>query len=363
MNSCDVMIVGGGTAGMSAAITAARTGAKTLLAEKCAEPGGQLRAGLNFPVCGLFDSSAQLLNGGLSRELYDRFNISPQRMGRVFVWPSPVQELLDGFNELMGAEKNLTVWTKCNVSDVQEVNGRITEVRMAGQTVRPGVVIDCSGDGTVVQKCSAEMICPEEGQLAGYSIRLNNVKDADEMLAVQVPYVLRRSELPDYLSFTSFALPGFLKLSVPPEISEKDLAQDAAAVIDVLRKKIPAFKTCQIAETSPCVLQREGTRLKGKYVLTEQDVLSGKTFSDGIARSAWPIEVWHRTHGQQLQYLPDGTCYDIPLRCLLSETVKNLLAAGRTISATSGALASSRVMGTCIALGEAAGRQAAEQYA
>lgn len=341
---------------MSAALSSARTGARTLLVEKRNELGGILRAGLNFPVCGLFDSNAELLNNGLSRELFESIDVAPERMGRVWVWPCPPKQLLGLFGELIAAEKNLTVLKNCAVEAVKEQDGRIVEV---GE-IRPQAVIDCSGDGAVIQHSSTEKLLPEKNTLAGYSVFFQGVENADEMLPVQVPYVLRKSALPDYLRFTTFAFPGYLKMSVPAEISDGQLQGDVAAVFQCLEKELPMFGKAKIVETSPYVLWREGVRLKGEYVLTKEDVLSGAKFDDAVARAAWPVEYWDAERGQQLEYLPDGAFYEIPGRSLKSPTIKNLLAAGRCISATSEALASARVMGTCIALGEAAGTAAVD---
>ena len=109
-------------------------------------------------------------------------------------------------------------------------------------------------------------------------------------------------------------------------------------------------------ETAPGPLARDGARLLGQYTLTAQDVLEARKFPDPAARSAWPVEFWDPETGPRYRYLPDGEFYEIPRRCLASERIANLFAAGGCISAETLALASVRVMGTCIALGEAAGR-------
>ena len=98
----------------------------------------------------------------------------------------------------------------------------------------------------------------------------------------------------------------------------------------------------------------------GRYELTRDDVLSGRKFDDAVARASWPIELWQEGHlGATYEYLEDGQTYDIPLRCLQARDVDNLFMAGRCMSATHDALGSARVIGTCLATGEAAGKAAA----
>ncbi len=356
---CDVLIVGGGIGGMSAAISAARCGASTLLLEKRPLLGGILRAGLTFPVCGLFDNDGALLNDGLSREIVSAVSVEPTRMGRVWVWPCLPSRLLDCFETRLFAESRLEIRMHTAVTAVREDAGRIVCVEAGDVSIHPKVVIECSGNGSVLQRCSAGTLDSNEELLGGYSVRLQGLKD-DSMLPIKVPHALRNTALPEYFQFTVFSAPDCLKLAVPPDIGETELQSGIAMLVDVLRNQVAAFEEAEIAETSPYVMQREGARLRGRYILDRGDVLSGRKFRDAAARCAWPIERWQLDAGQQLEYLPDGTFYEIPLRCLQSADMVNLLAAGRCLSATSEALASARVMGTCIATGEAAGKAAAE---
>ena len=95
--------------------------------------------------------------------------------------------------------------------------------------------------------------------------------------------------------------------------------------------------------------------MRGAYVLTEEDVCSARDFADAIVHNAWPIELWEESKGVIYRYLPDGQTHGIPLRCLQPEKgPANLLCAGAAISAKPAAAAAIRVMGVCMALGEAA---------
>ena len=108
-------------------------------------------------------------------------------------------------------------------------------------------------------------------------------------------------------------------------------------------------------------MDRDGRRLSGKYVLTADDVVGARKFDDPAARGAWPIEFWDQHKGPRYEYVPDDDWYEIPLRSLQSQSISNLLCAGRCISASTRALASTRVMGICMVLGEAAGVCAAKE--
>ena len=111
---------------------------------------------------------------------------------------------------------------------------------------------------------------------------------------------------------------------------------------------------------APQVGVRESRRVIGRYQLTRDDVLSGRKFDDAVARASWPIELWEEGRlGATYEYPDDGQTYDIPLRSLQARDVDNLFVAGRCMSATHEALGSARVIGTCLATGEAVGRAAA----
>ena len=124
---------------------------------------------------------------------------------------------------------------------------------------------------------------------------------------------------------------------------------------------LDSFQNSEIVEMSPHVVDREGPRLCGEYTLTSEDVLSAKRFPDGAVRNAWPIELWDRERGPSYQYLDPGDYHEIPLRSLKARDISNCWCAGRCISATREALASTRVIGTCLSLGEEAGREAARR--
>jgi hypothetical protein len=126
-----------------------------------------------------------------------------------------------------------------------------------------------------------------------------------------------------------------------------------------LKERVPAFHEVRREPGSSGIMEREGLRLRGLYTLTADDVLGARSFPDAAARSAWPIELWEPGRGPVYRYLDPGRFCEIPRRCLKAAAAANLFCAGRCISATREALGATRVMGCCLALGEAAGRAAA----
>jgi hypothetical protein len=125
-------------------------------------------------------------------------------------------------------------------------------------------------------------------------------------------------------------------------------------------KTMPPFARSFVSHTATQVGVRESRRVIGRYELTREDVLSARPFPDGVARGSWPIELWSDEQlGPTYEWLEDGQSYEIPLRSLESRDLDNLFVAGRCISATHEALGSARVIGTCLATGEAAGLAAA----
>ncbi len=383
-SSWDIAVIGGGGAGVAAAVTAARLGATTLLVECSGELGGTGLHGLHPFICGLYrnDPAAPfaLLNHGLAEEIVLRLDAlagvdGRHRRGRVEVHALRTPHYQRVLAELVAEQRGLRVALQTRLSATVMEGSRIERIRLAGADageVSAARVIDASGDGAVLQACAAGCEpANDERQLAGYCFRLLQVNDPGRMAAIRVPYVVRRAvergELTAELKYTTF-LPdesgteGICKLSLPTGIGMPEAKTRAHAwavgIHALLRREAPEFADSTLADVSPRVLERSGRSLEGAYRLDADDVLNGRRFDDGVVRGAWPIEFWDPVKGPSMQYLQPGDWYDVPTRCLRSARISNLYATGRCISATGRALASVRVMGTCLALGEAAARVA-----
>jgi hypothetical protein len=126
-----------------------------------------------------------------------------------------------------------------------------------------------------------------------------------------------------------------------------------------LRARVGGFERSYVLDTGVQVGVRETRHVVGDYTLTEEDVLAGRAFPDGIACGTFAIDI-HPPDGQRQIFTGSGRAvYEIPYRCLLPQGLDDLLVAGRCISATHAAFGSARVMATCMAIGQGAGTAAA----
>ncbi len=383
--ACDVLVTGGGVAGVSAAVAAARGGCRVVLIEKHATLGGTGVQGLLRTICGLYlngeTEPTDTLNAGFAREIVAKLRErSPhrtiQRVGKVFVLPVASADLEEVLESSCLNERDLTVLRESAVVAVITKSGSksISEVAVERngvlQRFLPRALIDCTGNGDLAFMAGAEfdLAPPEEIQMAGYTVRLRGGQAPDETLAIKVPFVLaeaaRDGKLSHLMRFTTFSHgdrpgEGFLKFSTQGtggRERELRMQEDVAKAMRVLTGRLPWFQDASIAGTSSGVLDREGRRIRGEYTLTGEDVLGARKFPDGVVKNSWPIELWDRGKGTIYRWVPRGDYYEVPFRCLKVKGFHNLLAAGRCISVTHEALGSVRVMGACIALGEAAGR-------
>jgi hypothetical protein len=394
----DVVVAGGGTAGIAAAVAAARAGARTLLLERYGFLGGMATAGMVGTVCGLYlfrpDRPPERLNDGLPGELADRIerlpgSEPPVRRGRTWVVPYVPHELAALSDELTTAEPGLDVRLHAYLTGVGVGGTAVESARFATwegvHEVACGALVDASGDAVAALAAGAPTEAPDPGarQLCSLVFTMQGVA-ADAIRGAAGLAILRQvgaaeaaGSLPpgsSDLSWRATTRPGevIAKLALHGvhgadgasgdwlTMAEQAGRRRVAALVAMLRGEVPAFAAAFVSHLAPQVGVRESRRVVGRYRLTRADVLGARRFADGVARAAWPIELWRDgAAGAQYDYLPDGAWYDVPLDCLRASALRNLLTAGRCLSGTSEALGSARVIGTCLATGAAAGREAA----
>ncbi len=397
----DVVVVGGGAAGLAAAVAAAGRGARTALAERYGFLGGMATAGMVSTICGLYRTSLsgppESLNEGFAETFARRLATmpgcgSPVRRGRTFVLPYTPFAFACVADEFTASAPNLDVYLHAHLVGVHTREGRIEGLRIATWErlleLAAGAVVDTSGDAVVAQGAgSATETAPvAERQLPSLVFVLQHV-DTDALgpgprvgLLRALAVAEREGRLPKGASNLALApspQPGEVvcKLTLSGIAEELPAGRDfltraeqegrkrALAVTGFL-KTMPPFARAFVSHAAPQVGVRESRRLIGRYQLTREDVLSGRKFGDAVARASWPIELWEEGRlGATHEYLEDGQSYDIPLRCLQARDVENLFVAGRCMSASHEALGSARVIGTCLATGEAVGMAAANQAA
>jgi hypothetical protein len=378
--TCDVLVVGAGISGIAAAISASRSQAKTILIEKNNFPGGIARDCQHQYLCGLYPK-----NSGIAKEIVLNLEkLNPKnrftRMGKLSAFSFKPKDLELTLRKLMLKEKNLKVLYNCTVTAVKKEKNSIILVKAVKKqlhlslNLKPRAIIDASGNGSIIKLSKAKYtLAPlNSRQLAGFTFQVCGLTGKSDLLPIKIPYYLaktpEKNHLPVYAKFTNFTYDtdkssGIIKLNLPAKnspLGAQEANKYATLIHAYLRKTLPEFKNSYINRISSGIHEREGLRLEGEYTLTKQDVLSARKFPQPIAKGYWPIEFWHPKSGPKIQYLKTNQFYQIPLGCLKSKGITNLFATGKCISATSQALASSRVMGTCIYLGEAAGKQAAK---
>ena len=381
-----VVVCGAGAAGSAAAIAAARAGAEVVLVEESPDVGGTVAGCLIHTIGGLFDGAGELLNGGLPAELTAALHrASPatgkRRIGRAWVLDADPEVYRRVVARWLAAS-GVRVLCATRVAGVRSVGGRVGAVTLdaAGGTheLRARAVVDTTGTAAVVRLLDPALVHPPADHSAGGLIlRVRGVAPgalapprgvavvralrgavADGLLPPECGHAwLDKGIQPDEV---------FLKLLVPipadwrarePELTAAACATGARAV-EFLRG-LSGFAAAHVHQAGRLGV-RDGGRARGEYTLTAADVRAGRRFPDAACRCAWPIEAWDVRTGVALEYLPAGSCYEVPLRALKVAGAENVWAAGKCLSAEPLAQASARVAGSCWAMGEAAGRTAAE---
>lgn len=378
MVPCDVLVVGGGIAGTAAAISAARAGAQVVLVEKNGYFGGTIVGAMHQALCGFYglkkpSASTRTIHGGFADEFCAALKgAAVLQMGRVFVLSAGYKNTAAVLAEFIRSEKRIR-FIRGTVFNAECRNHVVDSFRIRtakkNYQICSQAVVDASGNNAVMRCMGMDGIYErdESRQLGGFSVRLSGIARGHEMLEIKVPYWLSKVQseknLPSYCRFTQF-LPGprpregFLKICV----ADKESPQFARLLVMVLhrylREVLPEMSASRISGFSERVFPRQDERSRGAYILTGEDVVSGRRFMDAAARGAWPSEFWDKDNGPQYRYVENGH-YEIPKRCLQSRRFENLFAAGTMISADPSAHASARVSGIALATGEAAGRLAA----
>jgi hypothetical protein len=391
----DVVVVGGGAAGLAAAVAAGGAGARTALVERYGFLGGMATAGMVSTICGLYQgspsASPEPLNDGFPETFARRLATmpgcqKPVRRGPMFVLPYTPFAFACLADELVASTPAIDLYLHAHLAGVETGPRRIETLRVVTSErtleLRARVVADTSGDGVVARHAGAATETASDRQLPALVFVLQRV-DTEALgpgprLAVLRALLAaeRDGHVPPGASNLSLGLspqPGEVigKLALAGIVdggsgrrdfltaAEQEGRRRVLAVTEFL-KSLPAFGRAFVSHVAPQVGVRESRRVIGRYRLTRDDVLSGRKFEDAVARASWPIELWEEGRlGATYEYLEEGQTYDIPLRSLHARDLDNLFVAGRCLSATHEALGSARVIGTCLATGEAVGRAAA----
>jgi hypothetical protein len=380
----DIVVIGGGSAGLCAAIAAARMGARVVLVERSDRLGGMGTLAKVHTFCGLYHPDVslppQIVNPGLPAEIEQlmrgRTGVEPIKMGRVYVLPQDPAVFASIAHDLTVAEKNLEVLfrTTCTAITRGAEEGFVVETDAGLISCRS--LIDASADAVVAEFLGATRLSvpPEKNQRSAFVFSMRGVDPTaqDETfrmrLALEIVRAVTAGELPEAALGTASrpsTVAGETYFTTDLDPAPRDLLMAtgldlAEKLAEFLRRKFPEYSQASgpIPADEPGV--RESFRWKGQYLLTEHDLVSGKKFDDTVAYATWPIELRETTRGAKLRFFDRPVPGSIPLRSLTSDEMDGVFFAGRCISASHEAMASVRVMGTCFATGQAAGKAAAE---
>ena len=387
----DVVVLGGGPAGIAAAVAAAQDGMRVALIERNGFLGGKATAAEVGTVCGLYkfsksDTSEYIVNGftrQFAEQLKSLSDSSPlhNRTGLHYL-PYDVEAFKRVSKDFL-EQNGVTVYYNTIPFKVNMDDGVIRSIQISGDDrdirLELGSLIDCSGESIISQLTDSPLIKSANYQAAAQVFTLKQVDEECEtrlgmILIKELRSAIDRQELPDYFDRVYIVQGSLtrnqvtLKLGLPLPVTHthenleslKKLAHSFVhELYDYLVKHLSVFKHAVIEHIAPEVGIRVGFRTTGKYILTENDVLSCRKFDDAIANASWPIEEWEQNKRVRMRYFAYDDFYQIPVSCLQSGSIPNLFIAGRNISATNGAIASARVMGICLQTGYAAGRMAA----
>ncbi len=387
----DVVVVGGGMAGVCAAIAAARNGASVVLIQDRPVLGGNSSSEIRMHIVGADchgsrnDTDAR--ETGILEELRLECAVrNPQRSASMW-------DLL--LYEWIKREPNIVLLLNTSCIGVKMASENFIDALIALRnstedlfTVRGKVFIDCSGDGRLGAEAGAEFRKGREGR-DEFGESLAPPKPDNKTMGSSILFITRKHDRPmpfkppnwirkfprcedlPYRAHSSWEYGywwvewgGELDTIKDNERIRDELLAIALGVWDHIKNSglHPESENWALEWIGFLPGKRESRRFIGDYILTQHDLQRGEVFEDGVAYGGWPIDL-HPPEGIDTKEPPNIAVkvplYNIPFRCLYSRNIDNLLFAGRNISATHVAFGSTRVMGTCSVMGQAVGTAAA----
>lgn len=391
----DVVVAGGGPAGVGAAIAAARAGARTLCVEWFGCLGGMMTSGLHTHLCILRSASGgdDFIIGGIPLELCRRGE--EKRYGEIVGcnYDYEVEAMKRDLDD-WAAEVNLDLLYHAFVADAIIEDGALRGIIVQSKSGREAIlarqVVDCTGDADVAARAGApyEHGRPSDGltQPCTLMFRLegadwsgiNEYRKTDSGLTEMCRKAIEAGDMEPFQTqlmgfwYTKYRPTqvgvNFTNITRCDATDARDVTaatiegrRQARVLTEVFRKYIPGMERCYMIDTAHYLGVRETRRIVGDQTLTVDDVVGVRKSEQGIAKGSFFVDIHSpdKTGLFEPRHLPKGAHYDIPYGCLVPQGVENLLVAGRCISADHEALGSTRVMFQCMALGEAAGVAAA----
>lgn len=395
-NAYDVIVVGGGLAGICAAVSSAREGAKTALIERYGILGGMLTSGHVYPILGMvsegtiYDEMEKLLGNGQKEKIIS---------GNGREIPVNVEKAKAALLKF-ASDNQVDVWLQTPAVEAQMDGDRLTGVVIGTQEglkiLEAKVFVDATGDGQLAALAGAHYeigragdgkcqpvsmiftiggVDPEVGmvvnggsdgaQMPDGTLYVDLCEAASERgeLPPNVTIVrLHRTCYPDERNVNASQANGYDTLTADGIVAaELDLKSQIKLIVDFLKKNVPGYEHCYVKASGSTLGVRETRRIMGECTVTDEDVEQGRKHSDVVVHNAWfKIDIHNPAGGGQAEkYAQPCMPYDIRYGSLVPLKVDGLLTAGRCISGTHRAHASYRVMGICMGIGQAAGVAAA----
>lgn len=391
----DVVIAGGGTAGVAAAVGAARAGAKTLLIERNPYLGGEATHSGVSAFCGFYTCGAnpvKAVAGAGEEILKEMESLNPESIDYIVsatgnrninFHPEYLKCAMDNVLEKEG----VTCFLHTRIIGAGTKENKIVSIQCVDDEgifqVEADAFVDATGDANLAHLSGASTLWGDEDgnvQAATLPFRLSGVDTSSDLTPEAVEQAViqaKKAGIPHLTREKGFILKRegsnqvavLLPSVMPTGLSSQELTKmeldtrrQVLYYVEAFRRYLKGMEHCELTMIGPSIGFRETRRIKGKTMIKAEDVLNRKKCEDGVARGGWKPEI-HKNTDKMATYIDvkEGSWFDIPLGALQSENVENLYAAGRMISADEAAFAAVRVMGTCFATGHAAGVAAAVQ--
>jgi FAD dependent oxidoreductase len=396
----DVAVLGGGPAGIAAAVAAARAGRRTLLIERYGFLGGMGTAAGVTNFCGLhanIHGEMHRVVQGIASDLLARIdrlgglNAPHLILGKILAQAYDTAAYKIAADNLLAAHKVDILFHALGAGvvmhDERRINALMLETKAGRQAVRAGIFIDCSGDGDLAAWAGAPFeVGDNQGSMLYPSMmfRLNGIdpeKAGDAWRTI--PALMEKAEAAGTHKFPRKAAivrpqrsqiewrVNFTQVSredgravnglEPDEMTRGEIEgrRQAVQAFEFLRT-VPGFEKSYIVDLPPQLGIRETRRVVGGYMLSGEDVLGCASFDDSIGVNGWPMES-HVAGDVIFKFppIPESRGYnELPYRMLVPQGIDNLLVAGRCASMTHDGQSAARVSGACFAMGEAAGSAA-----
>ena len=418
--SADVVIVGGGPAGMCAAIAAARQGVQVILIEQGGFCGGMATRGLVGPFMTCYDAKGEtMIIRGLFEEIVNRmvergYAIHPSevkggtaytswiKIGHEHVTPFEAEGLkliIDEMLEEAGVKVLYHTDFLRPMLEGNTITGVLVSSKRGLEVVKGTVVIDCTGDGDVACRSGVPYeMGNEELNLMQPATMFFHICNADEeKMNADIQANLHNFYRKDGVNYRSFhwrvtearengdwdlkrVSIGLFRMPKPDEwcvntsrimgvdstdnesLTSAEIVgrRQADQIIRFLQKYVPGCENAKIKSTASYIGIRESRHIQGDYRLTADDLLDSKVPEDSILLAANSVDVHGRFGPTSNEYVPiKGDYYGVPYRSLLPKGIEQMLIAGRCVSADSTAAGAIRVMPPCMGMGQAAGIAAA----